>query len=73
MSSRNCSILDDANQAHLHAGMLGLMVKDPNVRPEELSAIRAKTLVIAGTNDMIKEDYMRLIASSISESPTEPL
>ena len=54
-------------EARLHAETLGLMVNDPNVRPEELSAITAKTLVIAGTKDMIKESQTRLIASNIRD------
>ena len=57
-----------SEEARLHAEMLGLMVNDPNVRPEELSAIRAKTLVIAGTKDMIKEEHTRLIAGNIPDS-----
>ena len=57
-----------SEEARLHAEMLGLMVNDPNVRPEELSTIKSKTLVIAGTKDMIKEDHTRLIASSIPDS-----
>ena len=48
--------------------MLGLMVNDPNAEPEELSEIKAKTLVIAGTKDMIREEHTRLIASSIPDS-----
>lgn len=48
--------------------MLGLMVNDPNVRPDELSTIKSKTLVIAGTKGMIKEAHTRLIASSIPDS-----
>ena len=48
--------------------MLGLMINDPNVRPEELKAIRAKTLVIAGTKDLILEPHTRLIAESIPDS-----
>ena len=55
-------------EARLHAETLGLMVNDPNVRPEELSAITAKTLVIAGTKDMIKESQTRLIACNIRDS-----
>ena len=39
-----------------------------NVRPDELKAMRARTLVIAGTKDMIKEDHTRLIASAIPDS-----
>ena len=48
-----------------NAEMLGLMVNDPNVKPEELARIQAPTLVIAGTKDMIKESHTRLIAQSI--------
>ena len=55
-------------EARLHAETLGLMVNDPNVRPEELSAITVKTLVIAGTKDMIKESQTRLIASNIRDT-----
>ena len=57
-----------SDEARKHAEMLGLMVNDPNVRPEELSAIKAKTLVMAGTKDMIKDDHTRLIARSIPDS-----
>lgn len=52
--------------AKLKAEMLGLMVNDPNVRPEELAEIQAKTLVVAGTKDMIKDEHTRLIAQSIT-------
>lgn len=54
--------------AKANAEMLGLMVNDPNVKPEELSAIKAGTLVIAGTNDMVKDAHTKLIASSIADS-----
>ena len=57
-----------SDSARLHAEMLGLMVNDPNVRPEELKAIRAKTLVIAGTKDMIRKSHTRLIAASVPDS-----
>ena len=39
-----------------------------NVRPDELKAMRARTLVIAGTKDMIRESHTRLIAESIPDS-----
>ncbi len=55
-------------EAKQNAEMLGLMVNDPNVLPAELLAIKAKTLVIAGTNDMIKDAHTRLIAQSIPDS-----
>ena len=48
--------------------MLGLMVNDPDVSPSELAGIRAKTLVIAGTRDMIREAHTRLIAESIPDA-----
>lgn len=51
--------------ARRNAELLGLMVNDPNVPAQELSKITAKTLVIAGTRDMIKADHTRLIAKSI--------
>lgn len=57
-----------SDSARLHAEMLGLMVNEPDVKPEELSGIQAKTLVIAGTNDMITEAHTRLIAASIPDS-----
>ena len=54
-----------SKSARRNAEMLGLMVNDPNVLPEELAGIQAKTLVMAGTKDMIKEEHTRLIADSI--------
>ncbi len=56
---------DKNDSAKRNAEMLGLMVNDPNVLPEELTGISAKTLVIAGTKDMMKEEHTRLIAASI--------
>ena len=52
-------------QARRNAEMLGLMVNDPNIDPRELAALNVPTLVIAGTNDMIKESHTRLIANSL--------
>lgn len=45
--------------------MLGLMVTQPNIRPGELAALTMPVLVIAGSDDMIKDSHTRLIASSI--------
>ena len=59
---------DKIPDAKLNAEMLGLMVNEPNITPDEISRITAKTLVIAGTNDMIKDEHTRLIASSIPNS-----
>ena len=52
-------------EARRNAEMLGLMVNDPNVKPEELSRIKAPTLVIVGSKDMIKDSHTHLIANSI--------
>ena len=57
-----------SDSARKNAEMLGLMVNDPNVTPGELAAIQAKTLVIAGTNDMIRKEHTKLIADSIKEA-----
>jgi pimeloyl-ACP methyl ester carboxylesterase len=54
--------------ARKNAEMLGLMVNDPNVKPDELSRIQAPTLVIAGDNDMIKDAHTRLIAARIPDA-----
>lgn len=56
---------DKSDSARLNAEMLGLMVNEPNVEPGELAGIQAKTLVIAGTNDMIKKEHTRQIADNI--------
>ncbi|WP_080802256.1 alpha/beta fold hydrolase [Arabiibacter massiliensis] len=52
-------------EARRNAEMLGLMVNDPNIDSAELAALDVPTLVIAGTNDMIREPHTRLIAASI--------
>ena len=52
-------------KAKENAALLGLMVKKPNIRPEELNGLTVPTLVIAGTKDMIRESHTRLIARSL--------
>ncbi len=47
------------------AELLGLMVNDPFIDEADLCRVRAKTLVIAGNDDMIKEEHTRKIASLI--------
>ena len=51
--------------AKKNAEMLGLMVHEPNIEPDELTKITAPTLVICGTNDIIKESHTREIAENI--------
>lgn len=59
---------EKSDSAKLNAEMLGLMVNEPNITPDELVGIQAKTLVIAGKKDMIKEEHTRLIATSIPDA-----
>ena len=51
-----------------NAEMLGLMVNDPNIEPHELSRITMPTLVICGTNDMIKESHTKEIAENLPDA-----
>lgn len=54
-----------SKDAKKNAELLGLMVNDPNIAVEELKKVTAKTLVIAGTKDMIRESHTRLIYKSL--------
>ena len=54
-------------KARAHAELLGLMVKEPHIRPEDLAALNMPALVIVGKNDMIKAAHSRLIADSLPE------
>lgn len=51
--------------AKQNAEMLGLMVNEPNIGPDELSKITVPTLVICGSRDMIKESHTKKIAENI--------
>lgn len=62
IASRFASKSPDAKR---NAEMLGLMVHEPDINPDELSKITAPTLVICGTNDMIKESHTKEIAANI--------
>lgn len=52
-------------EAKKNAEMLGLMVNEPNIELSGLSKITAPTLVICGTNDMIRESHTIEIAENI--------
>lgn len=54
--------------AKKNAEMLGLMVNEPHILPEELDSLQIKTLVIAGTRDMIKASHTRQIYGSLPEA-----
>lgn len=60
-------------KAKAKADMLGLMVKEPHIRPDRLASLAVPTLVIAGTHDMIRDSHTRLIARSIPGARLELL
>ncbi len=45
-----------------------LMMKEPDIRPEDLQKISVPTTVIAGKRDLVSEKETRLIADSIPDS-----
>lgn len=55
-------------EAKRKAELLGLMVNDPHIPEEDLAKVTAKTLVIAGTDDMIEEEHTKAIHAGISGS-----
>lgn len=48
--------------------LLRLMTDDPNLKAKDLKAIKAKTLVIAGTEDLIKASHTKLIYHNIEDA-----
>jgi len=54
-----------SEEALRHAELLGLMVHDPSIPAEALSRVQARTLVIAGTRDVIRPSHTRLIAERV--------
>ena len=56
---------DKSPKARRNSEMLGLMVNEPDIKPGQLAGIKAPTLVICGTNDMIKQAHTQQIALNI--------
>lgn len=54
-------------KARRRTELLGLMVKEPHIRPEDLAALKMPVLVIVGSRDMIRAAHSRLIADSLGE------
>lgn len=54
-----------SSNAKAKAEMLSLMVNEPNIAPEELKKLNMPVLVMAGTDDMIRQEHTELIAASI--------
>ena len=57
---------EKSEDAKKNAEILGLMVNEPDVTDEELKKITAKTLVVAGTRDMIKASHTKELALKIN-------
>lgn len=45
-----------------------MMLSEPDIKPEELHAIKCPALVTAGSRDLISEEHTRLIADNIPDS-----
>lgn len=60
-----------SQNAKKNAEVLALMVNEPHIQAEELEGLRVRTLVIAGTEDMIKDDHTKLIFKSLPNSELE--
>lgn len=54
-----------SKEAKSHMEILGLMVNEPHIKPEELHSIYVPTLVIVGKRDMIKQSHTEIIAKNI--------
>ena len=54
-----------SSNAKTKTEMLSLMVNEPNIAPEELKKLNMPVLVMAGTDDMIRQEHTELIAASI--------
>jgi len=48
--------------------MIGLLLYEPNISEKELANIQCPTLVMAGSDDMIKEEHTKGIAAGIKHS-----
>lgn len=63
------SFMSAFSQKYIHKKMLmKLMLDEPNITREELENISAPTLVLVGTNDLIKEKESRYIQKTIPDS-----
>lgn len=63
LCSMLAGVIDKNNR--LNSEFLALMVKEPALSSDDLSCIEARTLVMAGDNDMIREGHTKKIAASI--------
>lgn len=57
-----------AQKAARKRELLGLMTEDPMIRREDLASVQKRTLVVAGSHDMIKRKHTLAIAESIPDA-----
>ncbi|NFH79705.1 alpha/beta hydrolase [Clostridium botulinum] len=57
-----------SNKAKNNRDILNLMVSNPKLSEEQLQKIKIPALVVAGDNDMIKENHTKLISRLIQNS-----
>ena len=55
-------------RAKLHSERLALVTNEPHISESELEKIHARTLVLGGTNDIIKTDHTKLISRCIPKA-----
>ena len=63
--SYDAAMQEDSPEAAYSAALLELMLNEPHISPEELHAITAPTLVMAGDRDIIQWEHTILIADNI--------
>lgn len=68
LQSYEAAFQSPSPEAQFETKLLELMLKEPHIAPEELSALTMPTLVIAGDQDIIQFDHTCLIASSIPDA-----
>ncbi len=54
-------------KAKKKAELFALMVKDPNVKVKELKKLKARTLVLVGEDDLIRESHSKLIYKNLPD------
>ncbi|MEE1037841.1 MAG: alpha/beta hydrolase [Eubacterium sp.] len=67
---RNAEENPEDEKAVKNMEMFNLMVNDPNISQEDLDLIKAPTLVIAGSKDLVIEEHSYLIGNGIKDAET---
>ena len=65
---RNQLLKENKAEMKIKIELLNLMLNEPQIRPSQLKKISSPTLVMAGSNDVIKQKHTELIANNISRS-----